>query len=105
MLGCSSHAKLPMKELSGLYFQYLWSCISSPDCYQDVEMSIACAHNHVFAAVISCLPNRNFISHAFVVAQLRVSPPAYCPSICCFTNHFAFEIISMAPHWQFFSTA
>ena len=34
-----------MKQLSGLYFQYLGSCISSPDCYQDVEVSIACAYN------------------------------------------------------------
>jgi hypothetical protein len=94
-----------MKQLSGLYFQYLGGCISSPDCYQDVEVSIACAYNNVFAAGISFLPHRNFISHAFLVAQLRVSPPACCPSICCFTNHFSFEITSMAPHWHFFSTA
>ena len=26
-------AKLPMKELSGMYYQYPWSCDSGPDCY------------------------------------------------------------------------
>ena len=48
---CSTHAcwgalapaNLPMKELSGLYSQYPWSCNSGPDCYQDVVMWIACA--------------------------------------------------------------
>ena len=59
----------------------------------------------IFPAVVSCLLNPNLLSFALVIAHLSFSPPAYCPSICCFTNHFSFEITSMAPHWQFFSTA
>ena len=50
---CSTHAcwgalapaNLPMKELSGLHFQYPWSCNADRICCQDVVMWIACAYN------------------------------------------------------------
>ena len=110
---CSTHAcwgalapaNLPMEELSGLYPQYLWSCNSGPDCYQDVAMWIACAYNHIFAVVVLCLLNPNLVSSALVIAHFCFSPPAYCPSIWCLTNHMFFEFTRMAPHLQFFSTA
>ena len=84
-----AHANLPMKELSGLYSQYPWSCNSGPDCYQDVAMWIACAYNRIFAAVISCLPNPNLLSFALVIAHFTFSPPAYCPgNLVFYTSHF-----------------
>ena len=98
-------ADLPMNELSGLYSQYPWSCNSGPDCYQDVAMWIACVYNRIFAAVISCLLNPNLVSYALGIAHFCFSPPAYCPSIWCFTNHVSFEFTRIASHWQFFSTA
>ena len=45
-----AHANLPMKELSGVYSQYPWSCNSDPICDRDVAMWIASAYN----AYISC---------------------------------------------------
>ena len=73
---CSTHAcwgalapaNLPMKELSSLYPHYLWSCNSSPDCYQDVAMWIAFVYNRICAAVIWCLLNSKLVSYALVIA-------------------------------------
>ena len=105
MLGRSCPANLPMKELSSLFSQCPWSCNSGPNCYQDVAMWIACAYNHIFAVVVLCLLNPNLVSSALVIAHFCFSPPTYCPSIWCFTNHMFFEFTRMAPHLQFFSTA
>ena len=74
---CSTHAcwgalapaNLPMKELSGLYPHYLWSCNSGPDCYQDVAMWIACAYN----AYIWCG------CFVFAIFQFSCIRTCYCP--------------------------